>query len=105
MLLGLCNPRLTTLKPNSLRFAGAERNRRELTSSDNIGKIRFTFSSQFLFVICRDSSPRSEEHTSELQSRFELVCRLLLEKKKKQSPDNLRRHQMRRHAHTYSQRY
>src|SRR5437868_10764362 len=28
-------------------------------------------------------SPRSEEHTSELQSRFDLVCRLLLEKKKK----------------------
>src|SRR5699024_12730038 len=27
-------------------------------------------------------SSRSEEHTSELQSRFELVCRLLLEKKK-----------------------
>ena len=27
---------------------------------------------------------RSEEHTSELQSRSELVCRLLLEKKKKQ---------------------
>src|SRR5438067_3413075 len=26
---------------------------------------------------------RSEEHTSELQSRFDLVCRLLLEKKKK----------------------
>src|SRR5438067_8281886 len=29
------------------------------------------------------SSCRSEEHTSELQSRFDLVCRLLLEKKKK----------------------
>src|SRR6266704_7019638 len=28
---------------------------------------------------------RSEEHTSELQSRFDLVCRLLLEKKKKQT--------------------
>src|SRR5699024_3743336 len=27
-------------------------------------------------------APRSEEHTSELQSRFDLVCRLLLEKKK-----------------------
>src|SRR5437868_10313798 len=27
---------------------------------------------------------RSEEHTSELQSRFDLVCRLLLEKKKHQ---------------------
>src|SRR5207249_11704078 len=30
----------------------------------------------------RSSSSRSEEHTSELQSRFDLVCRLLLEKKK-----------------------
>src|SRR5438067_9974365 len=31
----------------------------------------------------RDPPPRrSEEHTSELQSRFDLVCRLLLEKKK-----------------------
>src|SRR5690242_20979395 len=28
-------------------------------------------------------SPRSEEHTSELQSHVNLVCRLLLEKKKK----------------------
>src|SRR5699024_12103376 len=27
------------------------------------------------------AAPRSEEHTSELQSRFDLVCRLLLEKK------------------------
>src|SRR5207249_10794250 len=27
-------------------------------------------------------SPRSEEHTSELQSHFDLVCRLLLEKKR-----------------------
>src|SRR2546422_4481815 len=30
----------------------------------------------------RASSRRSEEHTSELQSRLHLVCRLLLEKKK-----------------------
>src|SRR3712207_8326888 len=30
-----------------------------------------------------DTTPRSEEHTSELQSRQYLVCRLLLEKKKK----------------------
>src|SRR5438105_8847500 len=29
---------------------------------------------------------RSEEHTSELQSRVDLVCRLLLEKKKKKKP-------------------
>src|SRR5436305_2271908 len=32
---------------------------------------------------------RSEEHTSELQSRPHLVCRLLLEKKKKQHTDRL----------------
>src|SRR5438105_12371902 len=31
----------------------------------------------------RSSRNRSEEHTSELQSRVDLVCRLLLEKKKK----------------------
>src|SRR5207247_4874185 len=29
--------------------------------------------------------PRSEEHTSELQSRVDLVCRLLLEKKKERT--------------------
>src|SRR5438105_10446268 len=39
-------------------------------------------------IVCRTISPgsevsvRSEEHTSELQSRVDLVCRLLLEKKK-----------------------
>src|SRR2546422_4213848 len=35
--------------------------------------------------VCKadDFLPRSEEHTSELQSRLHLVCRLLLEKKKK----------------------
>src|SRR5436305_11120570 len=33
----------------------------------------------------RPGAPRSEEHTSELQSRPHLVCRLLLEKKKKQA--------------------
>src|SRR5207248_9045323 len=31
----------------------------------------------------RDEGDRSEEHTSELQSPYDLVCRLLLEKKKK----------------------
>src|SRR5689334_23851781 len=32
---------------------------------------------------CHKLQQRSEEHTSELQSQFHLVCRLLLEKKKK----------------------
>src|SRR5438093_7069849 len=35
---------------------------------------------------------RSEEHTSELQSLTNLVCRLLLEKKKKRKPDVLSTH-------------
>src|SRR5436190_15186924 len=33
---------------------------------------------------CRGQSRRSEEHTSELQSHSDLVCRLLLEKKNQQ---------------------
>src|SRR5690606_42108763 len=37
---------------------------------------------QDLGMIPKASTPRSEEHTSELQSRENLVCRLLLEKKK-----------------------
>src|SRR2546422_8098783 len=38
-----------------------------------------------VFTSCRSAAAasRSEEHTSELQSRLHLVCRLLLEKKKK----------------------
>src|SRR2546430_11429248 len=37
----------------------------------------------------RSRPARSEEHTSELQSQSNLVCRLLLEKKKKQSNSKL----------------
>src|SRR5205809_1964177 len=37
----------------------------------------------FRFPTCARIRCRSEEHTSELQSRLHLVCRLLLEKKKK----------------------
>src|SRR3712207_7733548 len=55
-----------------------------------IAKTKTADASPFIWVI--DSHPenlrrvdyRSEEHTSELQSRQYLVCRLLLEKKKKQ---------------------
>src|SRR5260370_16101358 len=39
------------------------------------------------------ASKRSEEHTSELQSHLNLVCRLLLEKKKK--------HESTKHKHLY----
>src|SRR5438034_11825537 len=36
-----------------------------------------------------DTAWRSEEHTSELQSHSDLVCRLLLEKKKKKNKKNI----------------
>src|SRR3712207_6846913 len=50
--------------------------------SGNIGNILKTT----LIVLCQRhyAMTRSEEHTSELQSRQYLVCRLLLEKKKQQ---------------------
>src|SRR2546429_2999166 len=38
---------------------------------------------------CDEFRSRSEEHTSELQSRLHLVCRLLLEKKKKETMNQL----------------
>src|SRR3712207_7364006 len=42
---------------------------------------------------------RSEEHTSELQSRQYLVCRLLLEKKKKQKQHHAQHTSIHRHIH------
>src|SRR2546427_258342 len=47
---------------------------------------RFAFPwSLTLRMCCGASNSRSEEHTSELQSQSNLVCRLLLEKKKKKN--------------------
>src|SRR5438105_9834360 len=64
-------------------------------------QIRFAFVPLFLgFVVAgfhrhfhgakEEGHERSEEHTSELQSRVDLVCRLLLEKKKPLLPQMLR---------------
>src|SRR5260370_5566103 len=39
------------------------------------------------------AGPRSEEHTSELQSHLNLVCRLLLEKKKKHKKNTIELYQ------------
>src|SRR6266496_5887086 len=44
--------------------------------------------------------PRSEEHTSELQSRRDLVCRLLLEKKKTTLSNNLIKGKKNKNSHT-----
>src|SRR3989449_2774933 len=55
-------------------------------SRPDFGSIHFRYFGKchLLTLFLRDSrGDRSEEHTSELQSRLHLVCRLLLEKKKK----------------------
>src|SRR5438132_9942074 len=44
------------------------------------------------------SAPRSEEHTSELQSHSDLVCRLLLEKKKKIMSEQINQKKNRTHT-------
>src|SRR6516164_6098458 len=48
---------------------------------------------------------RSEEHTSELQSQFHLVCRLLLEKKKKVKEGHKRKNGKRRKRKKIKERY
>src|SRR2546422_7070787 len=53
--------------------------------ADYIRKMNFTHV-EFMPVM----EHRSEEHTSELQSRLHLVCRLLLEKKKKSTSEYIR---------------
>src|SRR5690554_7374692 len=58
------------------------------------GRINVGFENDELAGQCQDHDQndglRSEEHTSELQSRPHLVCRLLLEKKKKNIKNALR---------------
>src|SRR2546429_6277215 len=60
--------------------------------------------SLMLLIDAKVSGPtlptRSEEHTSELQSRLHLVCRLLLEKKKKTTRPDHRRFTPHHHRHT-----
>src|SRR5699024_8710520 len=50
-------------------------------SKDAAEKLVSEIGKENAIAIQADVTDRSEEHTSELQSRFDLVCRLLLEKK------------------------
>src|SRR5712664_2784660 len=59
-----------------------------------VGRVRLTVfiaASLLVGASVASSGSRSEEHTSELQSRSDLVCRLLLEKKKKRTRGQLGR--------------
>src|SRR5689334_24666981 len=50
----------------------------------SLGGLKTVLAYDRFVAMLKDESPRvrSEEHTSELQSQFQIVCRLLLEKKK-----------------------
>src|SRR5207247_3300963 len=78
---------LTPAPPTSPLFPYTTLFRSALVSGITVGSL---FDQQKVFDVVvwgspaiRSSLSRSEEHTSELQSRVDLVCRLLLEKKKK----------------------
>src|SRR5204863_9251377 len=52
-------------------------------------------------VVFKETLKRSEEHTSELQSRRDLVCRLLLEKKKKKRDNTNVQKQIKVNVYSY----
>src|SRR2546430_8238994 len=68
-------PPRSTLFPYTTLFRSGKNGARESSGDRLPDRINARFR--------RDSVRRSEEHTSELQSQSNLVCRLLLEKKKK----------------------
>src|SRR5207247_8537712 len=77
----LCRRYATSSRNNFLLVCAAERGSR----SSRCFSTRFIdHRATSVLVECTTAEmTRSEEHTSELQSRVDLVCRLLLEKKKK----------------------
>src|SRR3989442_9513671 len=79
-------PRSTLFPYTTLFRSGEAAPRQTQTSYRNRPRLRARLPCRRSRRVC--SHPlRSEEHTSELQSRPHLVCRLLLEKKKKNEKD------------------
>src|SRR5256885_4954967 len=81
-------PPRSTLFPYTTLFrstANVRKIRAPVKSKSIIGRmvIEIVVLLTVLSAVDNMTSPRSEEHTSELQSPCNLVCRLLLEKKKK----------------------
>src|SRR5256712_5601267 len=81
-------PPRSTLFPYTTLFRSREaRSARDTGGASKVGSTSSPNSSQNRTYLAQAfASFRSEEHTSELQSRSDLVCRLLLEKKKTKQP-------------------
>src|SRR5258707_3934314 len=75
-------PPRSTLFPYTTLFRSRFRHTRRVAGARAIGR-SCRARRRWLLVAALVALGRSEEHTSELQSRQYLVCRLLLEKKKK----------------------
>src|SRR5260370_24279509 len=81
-------PPRSTLFPYTTLFRSAPR--RALVRPDLSGRFRpLSLAGNAQAAPPAQRKRRSEEHTSELQSHLNLVCRLLLEKKKKKSAESL----------------
>src|SRR5438477_6021080 len=76
-------PPRSTLFPYTTLFRSWRASRSPLCNAPLAIQEHFTDSR---FVFAGDCGERSEEHTSELQSHVNLVCRLLLEKKTPNTP-------------------
>src|SRR5438477_10940208 len=75
---------IDAIRANDDRLGGVEDMLREFALSTKEGLALMVLAEALLRVPdSRTADQRSEEHTSELQSHVNLVCRLLLEKKKK----------------------
>src|SRR2546421_8342689 len=78
-------PPRSTLFPYTTLFRSAARRVRQIGHGPSLGVWPSVSSTGPRVTAVSVRVTRSEEHTSELQSRSDLVCRLLLEKKKKKS--------------------
>src|SRR2546430_5004425 len=77
-------PPRSTLFPYTTLFRSTQRSKWVAIDADYAGAMEDLLKLQYFL-----QQDRSEEHTSELQSQSNLVCRLLLEKKNSNENDNL----------------
>src|SRR5690625_6727272 len=89
------SPALISTKPPKMERAAEPEPRRASSESLAAGRVRPKLPAAAVTSAAKpeaEDARRSEEHTSELQSRGHLVCRLLLEKKKKNKKKTIARY-------------